>query len=105
MGVKPRKVSKHNNPYKTVKTGKGARSPGVLAYTDENMEHATWCISNGISVMVTPNWKTASMWMVEISINKAVNTDPVDYTGEQALYKMYEYFKYYHDKYNENKIL
>jgi|TARA_R110002167_G_scaffold97242_3_gene256881 hypothetical protein len=102
MGVKPRKVSKHNNPYKTVKTGKGARSPGVLAYTAKNLEHATWCISNGISVTVTPNWKTTSMWIVEISINKAVNTDPIDYTGEQALYKMYEYFKYYHDKYNKN---
>ena len=102
MGVKSRKVSKHNNPYKTVKPGKGARSPGVLAYTAKNLEHATWCISNGISVTVTPNWKTTSMWMVEISINKAVNTDPIDYTGEQALYKMYEYFKYYHDKYNKN---
>jgi hypothetical protein len=102
MGVKSRKVSKHNNPYKAVKPGKGARSPGVLAYTAKNLEHATWCISNGISVTVTPNWKTTSMWMVEISINKAVNTDPIDYTGEQALYKMYEYFKYYHNKYNKN---
>tara|TARA_R110000868_G_scaffold161661_3_gene392395 strand:- start:2073 stop:2390 length:318 start_codon:yes stop_codon:yes gene_type:complete len=102
MGVKPRKANKLTDPYKKVKPGKGARSPGTLAFTDENMSHATWCISNGISVTVTPNWKTGDMWMVEISINKAVNTDPIDYTGEQALYKMYEYFKYYHDKYNKN---
>ena len=38
-------------------------------------------------------------WLVELRINKKTHTDPKVYTDKEALKKMYEYYKYYYDKY------
>lgn len=84
------------------KSSKGGRSAGVIPYTTENIKHVSWCLDNNIGISVIPNWKSARSWMVQISIKSTVSTDPVDYTDEQALVKMYTYYKYYYDKYNEN---
>ena len=61
-------------------------------------------MDNGISIAVVPNWSDTPEWMVELKINGGVNTDPVNYSGEDALRKMYEYYDYYYNKYNEDKI-
>tara|TARA_R100000664_G_C2708668_1_gene106259 strand:+ start:472 stop:777 length:306 start_codon:yes stop_codon:yes gene_type:complete len=99
------KLNKLLHFHQPSKCRKGGRGAGYIPYTDENMKHIAWCLNNKISVSVVPNWDTARKWMVEIKIKNKVNTDPVDYTDEEALIKMYEYYKYYYDKYNENKIL
>jgi hypothetical protein len=84
------------------KTSKGGRNAGSIPYTFDDMKRVGWCLDNNIRVCVIPNWKTAKMWMVQITVKGAIRTDPVDYTDEQALIKMYEYYKYYYDKYNED---
>lgn len=90
------------HPLKKLKHGK---TPGVLrGYTAENIKHVCWCMDNSISIAVVPNWKSSPYWMVELKVNGNVNTDPADYSGEDALRKMYEYYEYYYNKYNEDKI-
>ena len=57
------------------------RTPGYLPYT-------------------VPNWDGGSNeWKIELNINKKIHTDPKVYKGKEALAKMYEYYKYYYDKY------
>ena len=88
------------------KKPKYGRSPGKLSYEPENIKHVSWCMNNDISIAVCPDWnKSSNSWMLEIKIKGKVSTDPADYTDEEALRKMYEYYKYYYDKYNEDKIL
>jgi len=48
-----------------------------------------------------PNWETSKSWNIDITLKGKVNKDPKDYTDEEALIKMYEYYKYYYDKYEK----
>ena len=83
-------------------TKKTGRTPGFYPYTKENIKHAGWCINKGIKIPVVPNWEVVdNEWKIEININGKVHFDPVIYEGDQALKKMYEYYKYYYDKYNK----
>ena len=76
------------------------RTPGFLSYTPENMKHVGWCLKKNIKIAVTPNWEGASNeWKIELNINKKIYTDPKVYKDKEALAKMYEYYKYYYDKY------
>ena len=78
------------------------RTPGYLPYTRENTKHAGWCMRKGIKIPVSPNWEGASNELkIEININGKIHFDPAIYEGKEALTKMYEYYKYYYDKYNK----
>ena len=78
------------------------RTPGFYSYTKENIKHASWCLKKNIKIAVVPNWEGASNeWKVELNINKKIHTDPKVYKDKEALAKMYEYYKYYYDKYNK----
>ena len=64
------------------------------------MKHIIWCIKKGIKIAVIPNWDGGSdEWKIELNINKKIHTDPKVYKDKEALAKMYEYAKYYYDKY------
>ena len=81
---------------------KTGRTPGFYPYTKENIKHAGWCINKGIKIPVSPNWEGPDYeWKIEININGKIHFDPAIYEGDQALKKMYEYYKYYYDKYNK----
>ena len=81
---------------------KTGRTPGFYSYTKENIKHAGWCINKGIKIPVVPNWEVIdNEWKIEININGKIHFDPAIYEGDQALKKMYEYYKYYYDKYNK----
>tara|TARA_R100000808_G_C2071825_1_gene99023 strand:- start:315 stop:584 length:270 start_codon:yes stop_codon:yes gene_type:complete len=87
--------------YHTNKKTSG-RSAGSHPYTEDDMKHAGWCLRNNIAVMVSPNWDGPStQWLVEIKINDKTHFDPTIYTAEKAYEKMYEYYKYYYDKYKK----
>ena len=76
------------------------RSPGLFAYTKQDMKRVCWCIKKGIKIAVIPNWDGASNeWKIELNINKKIHLDPNVYKDKEALAKMYEYYKYYYDKY------
>ena len=77
-------------------------TPGYLPYNDDNIKHAGWCIGKGIKIPVSPNWEGPGYeWKIEININGKIHCDPAIYEGAEALTKMYEYYKYYYDKYNK----
>ena len=60
-----------------------------------------WCLNNNIAIAITPDWsKTFEDWKIEIKINNKVHVDPAEYTTADVHDKMYEYYKYYYDKYN-----
>ena len=76
------------------------RSPGYLPYTKQNMKHVGWCLKKNIKIAVIPNWDGPSYeWKIELNINKKIHTDPKVYEDKEALAKMYEYYKYYYEKY------
>ena len=76
------------------------RSPGFLTYTNQDIKRIIWCIKKGIKIAVIPNWDGGSdEWKIELNINKKIHTDPKVYKDKEALAKMYEYAKYYYDKY------
>ena len=66
------------------------KTPGFLKYTKQDMKRVGWC-----------NKKGGKEWKVELNINKKIHMDPKAYKDKEALAKMYEYYKYYYDKYNK----
>ena len=76
------------------------RSAGYHPYTEDDMKHIGFCLKKGIKIAVVPNWEGGSdEWRVELNINKKIHLDPNIYKDKEALAKMYEYYKYYYDKY------
>jgi len=76
------------------------RNPGYHPYTDQDMKHIGFCMKKGIKIAIIPYWEGASNeWKIELNINKKVHTDPAIYMADEAHKKMYEYYKYYYDKY------
>jgi len=76
------------------------RSPGAHPYSPQDMKHIAWCMKKGIKIAVIPHWDGASNeWRVELNINKKIHLDPAVYMADKAYKKMYEYYKYYYDKY------
>jgi hypothetical protein len=69
------------------------------AYTEENIKHAGWCLNKNIQVAVSPG---KTNWKVEIRLNGGDwNRDPGVYNHDEAMEKMYNYYKYYYDKHNK----
>ena len=78
------------------------RSPGAHPYSPQDMKHIAWCMKKGIKIAVIPHWDGASNeWRVELNINKKIHLDPAVYMADKAYKKMYEYYKYYYDKYKK----
>jgi len=68
-------------------------------YTDEDIKRVGWCMNKNIQIAVSPG---ETKWKVEIRMNKGDwKRDPGIYEYEKAMKKMYEYYKYYYDKYNK----
>jgi len=77
------------------------RAPESIPYTDDNMRHVAWCMNNNIVVGFSPIWDTEDQWQIDIQINAAVSVDPNTYSGDEVMAKVYEYYKYYYDKYEK----
>ena len=88
------------NDKKKKKKGLG-RAPESIPYTDDNMRHVAWCMNNNIVVGFSPIWDTEDQWQIDIQINAAVSVDPNTYSGDKVMAKVYEYYKYYYDKYEK----
>ena len=85
-GNRPKKKKKSSSLYYTL--------------TEEVLNRVGWCLNKNIVVDVIPG---GGNWKVEIRLNKGDwNQDPGIYEHEEAMKKMYEYYKYYYDKYNIN---
>tara|TARA_E500000305_G_C3812419_1_gene139083 strand:- start:193 stop:459 length:267 start_codon:yes stop_codon:yes gene_type:complete len=78
------------------------KAPNLHA-NKQQREAWEWCIRNKIGICVLPDWNSAGQWFVEITINDKITVDPKTYRGTEAMNKMYEYCKYYKNKY-ENTL-
>ena len=86
------------NSYKP-KTKKKKGGTLYYPYTRKDMKRVNWCLEKNIEVAVSPG---NSKWKVEIRMNKGDwKRDPGVYEQEEAMEKLYEYYKYYYDKYNK----
>jgi hypothetical protein len=74
---------------------------GDYTPTKEEAEAMRWCIRN--KIYITPVAIRESRWTIEILNNSKTSTDPNNYKKLDIWIKMYEYYKYYYEKY-ENKI-
>ncbi len=85
-----KKKAKYNN--------RGARA---YPYSKQDMKHVGWCMKNNIEIAVGPDYDGSSdSWQVEIRLNKGkYKRDPKSYTYDEAMAKLYEYYKYYYNKY------
>ena len=82
------------NSYKPKKKKKGESL--YCPHTDEDLKVTGWCLNRNIEIAVVP---FETNWKVEIRLNKGNwNQDPGVYEHEEAMKKMYEYYKYYYDK-------
>ena len=84
--------------------GKYDSSKGVIQYgkyerTDEEYEAYRWCINNGI--VIWPEVKIGPEWKIEIKINNTIHKSPESYGPVEVWKKMYEYYKYYYNKYEK----
>jgi hypothetical protein len=79
-----------------------SRSPGPSNIPKGYSKIMQWCLDNSIAIAITPNWDMSDgNWKIEIRINNKVHVDPTNYTVANVHDKMYEYYKYYYDKYNK----
>ena len=90
-------VSRGNKYKPKAKKNKGASL--YYKYTNDDIKRVSWCMDKNIHVAVVPG---EIKWNVEIRINKGDwKKDPGVYEHEEAMAKLYEYYKYYYDKYNK----
>ena len=76
--------------------------PGLRPLSKLESKMIQWCLDNSIAIAITPNWDMSDgNWKIEIRLNNKVHVDPANYTVANVHDKMYEYYKYYYDKYNK----
>jgi len=66
--------------------------------TSEEFKAYHWCINNGIYISPFACGQRAA-WYLDIEINKKTNRSPDVYSKDTIWIKMYEFYKYYYDKY------
>ena len=70
-------------------------------WTNDEMKVVGWYMNKNIHVSITPDFKHEfNLWQVDITINGKTHIDPARY-DDDVLDKVYEYYKYYYDKYNK----
>ena len=74
---------------------------GSYLPTSEEAKAYHWCINNGI--FISPFATGDATWYIDIEINNKTNRSPDSYGKDTIWIKMYEFYKYYYDKY-EKKI-
>ena len=70
-------------------------------WTNDEMKVVGWCMNKNIHISITPDWKHEfNLQQIDITINGKTHVDPARY-DDDVLDKVYEYYKYYYDKYNK----
>ncbi len=80
---------------------KSAFDMGQYVPSKEEQEAYKWCVRN--KIFISPIAIREARWTIEISNKGSSNKDPNDYTKTNIWKKVYEYYKYYYNKY-ANKI-
>ena len=80
--------------------------PGFKAWTRDDYHKISWCINNGIACCVVRSQGFAGPnqeFCVEIIIKDKSSFSP-NFKKQEVLEKQLEYYNYYYDKYNKNKL-
>ena len=70
---------------------------GYYMPTTQETEAYRWCINNGIYISPYSNGEGA--WYIEIKLNNKVSRSPDVYGKTTIWIKLYEFYKYYYNKY------
>ena len=76
------------------------RKKDVMGYympSEKDREAYSWCINNGIYISPFANGEGA--WYIEIKMNNKTNRSPLTYGPISIWIQMYEFYKYYYNKY------
>ena len=77
-----------------------SKNAPVRTWDDSEMKIIGWCLNKKIEISIMPDWKSElNNWQIDIKINKKIFTDPNRYEDDKVLDKVYEYYKYYYEKY------
>ena len=76
---------------------KKVKQPTYL-HNEEQFKAYHWCINNGIKI--SPFCKeNHATWYIDIEINGKVNRSPKYYTERELWEVIFNYYKYYYEKY------
>jgi len=70
---------------------------GQYMPTAQERKAYRWCINNGIYISPFANGEGA--WYIEIKMNNKTNRSPLTYGPISIWIQMYEFYKYYYNKY------
>ena len=70
---------------------------GLYSQTSEEKKAYHWCINNGI--FISPFATGEGTWYIDIKINNKTHRSPEAYSPVTIRIKLYEYYKYYYNKY------
>ena len=77
-----------------------SKNTPTRSWGDDEMKIIGWCLNKKIEISIMPDWKDQlNNWKIDIKINKKIFTDPNRYEDDKVLDKVYEYYKYYYEKY------
>ena len=77
-----------------------SKNAPTRAWEEDEMKIIGWCLNKKIEISIMPDWKSElNNWQIDIKINKKIFTDPNRYEDDKVLDKVYEYYKYYYEKY------
>ena len=80
-----------------------SKSTPTRSWSESEMKIIGWCLNKKIEISIMPDWKNEiNNWQIDIKINKNIHTDPNRYEDDSVLDKVYEYYKYYYNKYKLN---
>ena len=72
---------------------------GDAPYKDESWIPYRWCVRNNIAIAA--NAKNNSAWHIDITQNGKTTSSPESYGKNEVWQKIFEYSKYYYDKYRK----
>lgn len=80
---------------------KGSIDMGIPPYDEKLREAFEWCHRNNIHI--APLAKSATEWSIVIKNQDKTHTSPETYGKTVIWEKIFEYCKYYFNKYNKNE--
>jgi hypothetical protein len=81
------------------KNKKGIVDMGVPGYNKKDWEAYHWCVRNNIAI--APKAKSVNEWYVVITNKDTTNQSPETYEKTVIWQKIFEYCKYYYEKYRK----
>jgi hypothetical protein len=70
---------------------------GIYMPTPEESKAYRWCVNN--KIYISPFATGEGTWYIEIKMNNKTNRSPLTYGSVSIWIKMFEFYKYYYNKY------